>query len=126
MEKLDYVKAWMEIKPEPKCCQLIGSTPLCANCPNYKIYVNQVRKNLMVQHLNNYGLPNPQWDCYEIWQNIISLSNLVDEVGFFVCQQENLDDDSVEIVTKYLSSILTVTSEAITVVESVKGEKSFG
>ena len=80
----------------------------------------------MTQHLNGFGQPNPSWEFYSIWQNIISLSDLVDEVGFFVCQQENLDYDSVEIVTKYLSYILTKTSEAITVVESVKGEKSFG
>ena len=119
-----YVKALIEVSPT--CCPIPGSEPQCGYCPNYKIIINQIRRSLMTQHLNGYGLPNPSWEFYSIWQNIISLSDLVDEVGFFVCQQEKLDDNSVEIVTKYLSSILTKTSEAYTVVESVKREKSFG
>ena len=59
-------------------------------------------------------------------RGLFLIQNLQFHFPKWFCQQEKLDDDSVEIVTKYLSSILTKTSEAITVVESVKGEKSFG
>ncbi len=103
-----YVKALMEVNRS--CCSIPGAEPKCSYCPNYKIIINQIGRNVMNQQINGYGNPQKDWEYLPIWQELVSLSDHLDEVDLFVCQQESLKESDLQKVILELQAIVSETS----------------
>ncbi|WP_066116221.1 hypothetical protein [Geminocystis sp. NIES-3709] len=108
----DWIKAYEKL-PKSPCCELPGEGECCFNCPNYKIRINQIRRNLMSQNLQKIGLPNKDWDYYKLWNQVITISDSADELGLLVSQQEQWDNSKNLMIINYLQAIINKGNEAI-------------
>lgn len=114
----DYIDAIASLPSS--CCKLPGAEECCGNCPCYKIRVNQVRRTLMIKKLERIGLADKNWDYYKVWEQIIGLSNEMDELALFVCDTKEATLQTEDAIIRYLSSIIKKGKNMIKTVEQLQ------
>jgi hypothetical protein len=102
-------------KDKSNCCLVAGSSKQCQHCPNYKLRVNKITMNLIEQEIKDQNKLTKEWEYYPLWQEIIKISNELNNVGLSLM---NLDVDENNL--KKVSTVLERSKRAIAKLETKK------
>lgn len=74
----------------------------------------------MIKKLERIGLADKNWDYYKVWEQIIGLSNEMDELALFVCDTKEATLQTEDAIIRYLSSIIKKGKNMIKTVEQLQ------